>query len=43
MPKEDRILRVHAKKLPGFTEGSGIDEKRPGRYAENRVVSLKKP
>eukprot|EP00970_Alexandrium_tamarense_P017037 scaffold8088_cov189-Alexandrium_tamarense.AAC.13 len=26
----ERILRVHAKKLPGFTECKGIDEKRPG-------------
>lgn len=27
----ERILRVHAKKLPGFTECKGVDEKRPGR------------
>ena len=27
----ERILRVHAKKLPGFTECSGVEEKRPGR------------
>ena len=27
----ERILRVHAKKLPGFTECKGIDDKRPGR------------
>lgn len=27
----ERILRVHAKKLPSFTEGKGIDEKRLGR------------
>jgi len=28
----EKILRVHASKLPGFKEGSGIDDKRPGRY-----------
>ncbi|KAL7547440.1 hypothetical protein ACHAWF_010733, partial [Thalassiosira exigua] len=27
----ERILKVHAKKLPGFTECTGVDEKRPGR------------
>lgn len=27
----ERILRVHATKLPGFVEGIGIDERRPGR------------
>lgn len=27
----ERILRVHAKKLPGFTECTGVDDKRPGR------------
>jgi ATP-dependent Zn protease len=27
----ERILRVHAKKLPGFLEGKGIDEQRPAR------------
>jgi cell division protease FtsH len=27
----ERILRVHAKKLPGFSECKGIDEKRSGR------------
>ena len=27
----EKILRVHAKKLPGFEEGVGIDEKRLGR------------
>jgi cell division protease FtsH len=31
----ERILRVHAKKLPGFTERKGVDEKRPGRLVEN--------
>ena len=29
--ERERILRVHAKKLPGFTECKGIDDKRPGR------------
>lgn len=28
----EKILRVHASKLPGFKEGSGIDDFRPGRY-----------
>ena len=27
----ERILRVHANKLPGFTECKGVDEKKPGR------------
>ena len=27
----ERILRVHASKLPGFKECTGVDEKRPGR------------
>lgn len=27
----EKILRVHAKKLPGFEEGTGIDDKRLGR------------
>ena len=27
----ERILRVHAKKLPGFTECKGVDDKRTGR------------
>jgi len=27
----ERILRVHATKLPGFIECKGIDDKRPGR------------
>lgn len=26
----ERLLRVHAKKLPYFTECKGIEEKRPG-------------
>jgi ATP-dependent Zn protease len=33
----ERILRVHAKILPGFTERKGVDEKRPGRLVENSV------
>jgi cell division protease FtsH len=28
----ERILRVHSKKLPGFIERKGVDEKRPGRF-----------
>jgi cell division protease FtsH len=28
----EKILRVHASKLPGFKEGSGIDDSRSGRY-----------
>lgn len=27
----ERILRVHASKLKGFTEGKGVDDGRPGR------------
>lgn len=27
------ILRIHAKKLAGFTEGSGVDQSRDNRYA----------
>ncbi len=27
----ERILRLHAKKVPGFTERKGINDKRPGR------------
>ena len=33
----ERILRVHAKKLPGFLEGKGIDERRPGRWVFVRL------
>jgi cell division protease FtsH len=36
----ERILRVHAKKLPGFTERKGVDEKRPGRLVENFSLVL---
>ncbi len=36
----ERILRVHAKKLPGFTERKGVDEKRPGRSVENFSFDL---
>jgi cell division protease FtsH len=36
----ERILRVHAKILPGFTERKGVDEKRPGRLVENSVHIL---
>ena len=33
----ERILRVHAKKLPGFLEGEGIDERRSGRWVIVRL------
>ena len=36
----ERILRVHAKKLPGFTEGKGIDEKRLGSLGKGKAVDL---
>ena len=36
----ERILRVHAKKLPGFTEGIGVDEKRPGSLGKGSSVDL---
>ena len=36
----ERILRVHAKKLPGFQEGQGVDERRVGSLGKGRVVDL---
>jgi len=36
----ERVLRVHAKKLPGFTECKGIDEKRPGSLGMGASVDL---
>ena len=36
----ERILRVHAKKLPGFTECKGVDEKRPGSLGKGASVDL---
>lgn len=36
----ERILRVHAQKLPGFTEGSGVDPKRPGSLGQGKAVDL---
>lgn len=36
----ERILRVHAKKLPGFSECSGVDEKRTGSLGKGRSVDL---
>ena len=36
----ERILRVHAKKLPGFTECKGVDEKRPGSLGIGAAVDL---
>ncbi len=36
----ERILRVHAKKLPGFQEGRGVDERRVGSLGKGRAVDL---
>ncbi|KAL9179651.1 hypothetical protein ACHAXT_008941 [Thalassiosira profunda] len=36
----ERILRVHAKKLPGFTECKGVDEKRPQALGMGAAVDL---
>jgi len=36
----ERILRVHAKKLPGFSECNGVDEKRPGSLGKGSSVDL---
>ena len=36
----ERILRVHAKKLPGFTECKGVDEKRPGSLGKGSSIDL---
>jgi cell division protease FtsH len=36
----EEILRVHARKLPGFTEVSGIDEKRVGSLGRGNKVDL---
>ena len=36
----EKILRVHCRKLPGFTEGTGIDASRPGALGKGRVVDL---
>jgi len=36
----ERILRVHAKKLPGFKECQGIDEKRNGSLGKDSAVDL---
>ncbi|KAL7438137.1 hypothetical protein ACHAXH_008394 [Discostella pseudostelligera] len=36
----ERILRVHATKLPGFTECKGIDDKRPGSLGIGSSVDL---
>lgn len=36
----ERILRVHAKKLPGFTECKGVDEKRPGALGKGLSIDL---
>ncbi|KAL7521136.1 hypothetical protein ACHAWX_005835 [Stephanocyclus meneghinianus] len=36
----ERILRVHARKLPGFTECKGVDEKRPGSLGKGAAVDL---
>ena len=36
----ERILRVHAKKLPGFQEGEGVDENRFGSLGRGNLVDL---
>lgn len=36
----ERILRVHARKLPGFTECKGVDESRPGSLGMGAAVDL---
>jgi ATP-dependent Zn protease len=36
----ENILRVHASKLPGFTEGTGVDPDRPGALGKGRLVDL---
>ncbi len=36
----EKILRVHAKKLPGFKEGLGVDESRSGSLGKGDVVDL---
>lgn len=36
----EKILRVHTSKLPGFTEGSGVDPKRPGALGGENWVDL---
>lgn len=35
----EKILRVHASKLPGFTEGTGVDEKGSG-FGKGEAVDL---
>ena len=36
----ENILRVHARKLPGFQEGQGIDERRPNSLGVGEKVDL---
>lgn len=36
----EKILRVHCKKLPGFTETQGVDPTRPGSLGKGRNVDL---
>lgn len=36
----ERILRVHAKKLPGFKECNGVDPSRPGSLGRGDAVDL---
>jgi len=36
----EEILRVHASKLPGFLEGSGVDPNRLGALGKGRLVDL---
>eukprot|EP00529_Nitzschia_sp_RCC80_P012636 CAMPEP_0113457740 /NCGR_PEP_ID=MMETSP0014_2-20120614/9563_1 /TAXON_ID=2857 /ORGANISM="Nitzschia sp." /LENGTH=608 /DNA_ID=CAMNT_0000349243 /DNA_START=259 /DNA_END=2082 /DNA_ORIENTATION=- /assembly_acc=CAM_ASM_000159 len=36
----ERILRVHAERLPGFEEGQGIDDKRPNSLGKDGKIDL---
>mmetsp|Transcript_27375 Transcript_27375/g.40967 ORF Transcript_27375/g.40967 Transcript_27375/m.40967 type:complete len:606 (-) Transcript_27375:59-1876(-) len=36
----ERILRVHAKKIPGFMECQGVDDKRLGSLGKGKAVDL---
>jgi len=36
----EKILRVHASKLPGFQEGQGIDDKRLGSLGKGVIIDL---
>ncbi len=36
----ENILRVHARKLPGFREGQGVDERRPNSLGVDNCIDL---